>query len=318
MIYCLLPSEVSARVERNLRRFYADADIEVIAERRSEERRQLGERRRSEPRRGERIVERRRIRNSDGRRIAERRASLVPIHPPEPLPRRAGRLEGAMFVETLDVAPAHQEDIDSARLVTRVQGGDTSAFAELYERYFDRVYTYFRIATKDTQVAVDATRDVFLSVAETVGDYPFGGEHFRAWLFRIVRDCSAQIPLGDRRFKQSPPAEPRTRDRLPSGALDWISDDELMLFVERLPAPERQVMLLRYMLELDWERTADVSGRSPEDVRDLQLRALDVLEARLTEAGRGQAAQSRRRLEMTRARVQQVVLRARRLALAGS
>jgi DNA-directed RNA polymerase specialized sigma24 family protein len=85
------------------------------------------------------------------------------------------------------------------------------------------------------------------------------------------------------------------------------------MFVERLPLPQRQVLLLRYMLDLPHEATAKALGLSPENVRILHHRALRFLEERLTAIGRapGEVPRNRSRGTLKQA----PVLRTRRFAL---
>src|SRR5260370_36839052 len=82
----------------------------------------------------------------------------------------------------------------------------------------------------------------------------------------------------------------RQRERLVAdedlGALSWISDRDLVMFVERLPLPQRQVLLLRFMLDLSTAEIAELLERSPADWRMLQHRALAFLRTRLAVVGR--------------------------------
>jgi DNA-directed RNA polymerase specialized sigma24 family protein len=97
------------------------------------------------------------------------------------------------------------------------------------------------------------------------------------------------------------------------GALDWISDRDLVLFVERLPSAQRQVLMLRYMLDLDFAQIAQILDRSHSDVRMLHHRAVRFLEDRLTAIGR--RPERGRRVPACRGRKQYGVLRSRRFAL---
>jgi RNA polymerase sigma-70 factor (ECF subfamily) len=99
----------------------------------------------------------------------------------------------------------------------------------------------------------------------------------------------------------------RAREELEGGEhenglpmLDWLSDRELSMFVERLPLAHRQVLLLRYLFDLNYAETAAILGRTQADVRSLNSRGLRFLRARLRELGR--EAPSRRR-SAVRARV---------------
>jgi RNA polymerase sigma factor (sigma-70 family) len=109
------------------------------------------------------------------------------------------------------------------------------------------------------------------------------------------------------------PREQHRGDDAEPSVLDWISDRELLLFVERLPLPQRQVLLLRYMLDLTDRQIAPILGRTPSEVRVLQYRALSFLRERLAAIGRssatGRRAQHRRRFR------EAPVLRQRRFAM---
>jgi DNA-directed RNA polymerase specialized sigma24 family protein len=100
-------------------------------------------------------------------------------------------------------------------------------------------------------------------------------------------------------------------DELPM--LDWISDRELILFIERLPLVQRQVLMLRYMHDLSYSQIAEILGRSPDNVRKQQQRAIIFLRRRLLAVGRaphaGRQAKWQRRPTYLR------VLRSRRYVL---
>ena len=266
-----------------------------------------------------RALERRHIRNRAGRRVAERRATLIPVPAPAPLPRRAAVEEPRLvFVERLDLDAEHHEDTDSARLVTRLQGGEPALFAVLYERYFDRVYSYLRVALRDRHEAEDATQQVFLQVMEALPRYELREVPFRAWLFRVVRNYALNHVDKHGRIAVEDPAQldrrrERDVDAFQPRLLDWLADGDLVMLVSRLPLPQRQVIMLRYMMDLSWSQVAEVLDRSPAAVRQLQQRAVVQLRTRLAAIGREPSASGR--LPMARRHQQLPVLHARRNAL---
>jgi RNA polymerase sigma-70 factor (ECF subfamily) len=320
IVYCVIPSALAPKVHEPLRRhFRDDAGVEVVVERRSAERRTGADRRSGESATPE--ADRRRIRNPSGRRVADRRAAAIGVPVPE-LPRRlrsyADRL---VFVERVAPASEQLEDADTSRLVTRIQAGDREAFGELYLRYFDRVYAYLRIALRNPHDAEDAAQHVFMKVFEALPRYERRRQPFRAWLFRIVRNSALDTLERQGRVDLVEPTElDRQRDGVEDPdvtreVLGWISDRELSMFIERLPAPQRQALALRFMLGLRAAEVAQILGRTPTDVRNLQSRALRLLRERLVALGRTPDDRRRGGIRMRRWVKPAHVLRGRRFAL---
>lgn len=318
-MYCLVPYELAGDLHEPLRRHFRDEpDVQVVVERRTRERRARSDRR-DEDQRATR--ERRSIRNIEGRRIEERRAAVASAAARE-LPRKARRhAERLSFVVRVEPADDRAEDVDTARLVTKFQAGDSDAFVALYMRYFDRVFGYLRVVLKDRHEAEDATQHVFAKVFEALPRYERRAQPFRSWLFTVVRNHA----LNDLKKKYRldivvDPAEmARTRDAGSLGIgeelspLEWITDSEVLLFVERLPLPQRQVLMLRFMLDLTDRQIATVLDRTPSEVRVLQYRALQFLRQRLAALGRTPRDLGR---VQWRTRVRQApVIRSRRFAL---
>jgi RNA polymerase sigma-70 factor (ECF subfamily) len=227
--------------------------------------------------------------------------------------------EIVLFCERITPSAEQLEDLDTARLVTRIQAGASAEFATLYSRYFDRVYGYLRVILNDRHEAEDAAQQVFMQVLEALPRYERRGQPFRAWLFVSVRNLALYQLRKLRRSEAQDPAEiDRSRENGGSteadlSAIGWISDNDLLLFVERLPAAQRQVLLLRFMLDLPSKEIATILDRSPEDVRMLQARALRFLNSRLSALGRG--PRSERPIRSRQYLRQAPVLRGRRFAL---
>jgi RNA polymerase sigma-70 factor (ECF subfamily) len=290
VVYCVIPRDLAAELHAPLRRHFASrGDVEVVVERRCRDRRVAERRVDPEPTAED---NRRRIRNLGGRRVAERRAALAPVPAPE-LPRRARpHAERLLFVERVVRTSEQEEDVDTARLVTRIQAGDRELVGELYLRYFDRIFGYVQMVLRDRHEAEDITQQVFVRVLEALPAYERREQRFRAWLFAIVRNQLVdELRKRNRLDLVEPRALEEQRDRTVNGepdlsALGWISDRELMLFVERLPVQHRQVLVLRYMLDLPAKDIARILDRSPADVRKIQERALRFLSKRLSALGR--------------------------------
>src|SRR5688572_27356456 len=78
---------------------------------------------------------------------------------------------------------------DDAVLVERARSGDEAAFAELYERYFDRVYDFLARMVRDQSEAADLTQDTFLKAMNSLASLSKGAS-FKSWLFTIARNTA--------------------------------------------------------------------------------------------------------------------------------
>ena len=88
-------------------------------------------------------------------------------------------------------------------LVRQAQGGDLSAFTELYDRWFARVYDYVLRMSRNPDDAADLTQDTFMRAMERL-DQLKEPEAFRGWLFAIAR--SQTLNRVERRSRTSPVA----------------------------------------------------------------------------------------------------------------
>jgi RNA polymerase sigma-70 factor (ECF subfamily) len=188
-----------------------------------------------------------------------------------------------------------EEDLDSARQVEDFQNGDNEAFSVLYSRYFDRVFGYLRVAFKDEHEAEDGTQQVFTQVFEALPGYERRKQPFRAWLFVVVRNYAVSFLAKQNRIEIVDPAELDRRREAVAPPVDsdaelrtlsWITDSEMLVFVERLPVVQRQVLALRFMMDLSLKQSAEVLGRTSNDIAALQHRAIVFLRTRLNALGR--------------------------------
>jgi RNA polymerase sigma-70 factor (ECF subfamily) len=319
-VVCIVPPELAPKLRETLEEHFADdPEVTVVIERRKAERRAKGDRRKKDDGPPKGTEERRKIRNADGRRVGERRAALVPTDAPTELPRKVRRhLETVAMCERIEMPTERLEDLETLRLVTRIQHGERDAFSSLYRTYFDRVYGYLRVALGDTHEAEDGTQQVFMRVLEALPACELRGQAFAAWLFTITRNLAVTRHRATGRVDVIDPTQmTRHQDAEPSNeeirVLDWINDADVLLLIERLPIAQRQVLAMRYMLGMSSRDTAEVLGTSSNHVSVLQYRALGFLRERLTALGREPRDVGRSRLQ--RCKSQARVLRRRRFAL---
>ena len=321
--YCVVPHELAPKLHELLRRhFRRDPGVEVVVESRWRDRRGEGDRRARKKGKPPAAGDRRLIRGEAGRRAGERRAPVSELDETPALPRRArAHADKLSFLRREEPSSQKREDLDTARVVLRFQAGDRDAYDVIYKRYFERVYGYLRMALNDTHEAEDAGQEVFVKVLAGLPDYEPREQPFRAWLFTLARNHAIDElrrlgrvdPVDPAELAEQRESEQAPEDEPAFNALDWIGDRDLLLLFERLSDAQRQVLVLRFTMDLTDRQIATLMERTPSDVRALQYRGLEFLRDRLRALGREPKPASRRN---QRARTKPApVLRSRRFSL---
>lgn len=163
------------------------------------------------------------------------------------------------------------------RLLIEAAQRDPSRFAALYELNFARVYGFIARRVRDRAVAEDITADVFHRALENLGKYQWQGAPFAAWLLRIAANA-----LTDHWRKTARQPVP-TADELLDSAVEDETESRAILaeMVAGLPEDQRRVILRRFVDQRSIKEIAAELGRSEGAVKQLQLRALENLRARM-------------------------------------
>ena len=181
---------------------------------------------------------------------------------------------------------------DAFALVRRAQAGDEEAFAALYQRMVSAVFRYAKSVVRNPTVAEDLTAQTFLQAWKRIGSLK-KPERFEAWLLRITHN----LALNElRRVRPTPideAPEPQDTSRYQDPAQALHGKDEaaaVRAAIRQLPDPQREVLVLRFFAGLSHAAVAVQLGKSENNVRVLQHRALRLLRDRLTQAGYDDAA----------------------------
>ncbi|HTR96447.1 MAG TPA: sigma-70 family RNA polymerase sigma factor [Candidatus Acidoferrales bacterium] len=171
-----------------------------------------------------------------------------------------------------------------AELVTLAQGGETRAFDELVRRYQDKVFRLCFKILRHEEDAAEALQDAFLSAYRGLKNFK-AESTFSTWLYRIATNA-ALMKYRRRRdghisYEQS---QSSNEDAEPLAIPDWSTQplDELLDAetreilgheVERLPANEREVFVLRDIMEQSNDEVAKELGLTVAAVKSRLHRA---------------------------------------------
>ena len=174
---------------------------------------------------------------------------------------------------------------DEGPLIDAAVQGDTAAFAALYDRHLARVYRHCYYRTSNRADAEDLAQQTFLQAWRAMPRYRRGGAPFLAWLLTISGNLAAshhrkgsshELPLPD----SLPPRHDRAVDPEATALerLDYAAVRRAILELK----PERQrVILLRFIEGFAVDEVAAALGKSANNIRVIQHRALDELRRKL-------------------------------------
>jgi RNA polymerase sigma-70 factor (ECF subfamily) len=167
------------------------------------------------------------------------------------------------------------------RLVDAARAGDPEAVGAIFDRYYDAIYRYAFARLGSVSDAEDVAGEVFVSVLAGLPMFRWRGVPFEAWLFRIasskVVDVARRRGSDQRRAAlAAPPSDRDSRD--PSELVERLDDQRrLAAAIDRLPADQRDVVLLRFFLDRPIREVAATLGRSEGAIKQLQFRAMSRL-----------------------------------------
>ena len=200
---------------------------------------------------------------------------------------------GAEVDATLTFSTAAERAVaadEFANAVARARRLDTAAWYSLYTLAFPQVYRYVAARVPSRHEAEDVTEEVFVGALQSVAGLRATDEAgFLAWLYQIARH-----KLADRlRLRYRRPTEPLDPafdipDGDPSPEQEALRADEratVRAALADLTADQREVIMLKYVLEYDNAKAASILGKSPGAVNQLQHRALAQLRKILTKRG---------------------------------
>jgi RNA polymerase sigma-70 factor (ECF subfamily) len=159
------------------------------------------------------------------------------------------------------------ERIYDSLLVVRAQAGDDAAFAELVERFSPRLRYFLRKLLSSAHDAEDALQDVWLDVLRALSRLN-DPQALVAWLYRIARDRAFA------RLRKLRPHESLREESVVAGTTadddsEFTAEDAAQIHaaLDKLPAEQREVLVLRFLEDLTYDQIATIVGVSLGTIR---------------------------------------------------
>jgi RNA polymerase sigma-70 factor, ECF subfamily len=168
----------------------------------------------------------------------------------------------------LDHSPRAERLVLAA--VAHAKAGDADAVRFLYLRYADNVYGYVCSIVRDEYEAEDVTQQIFAKLLTSLERYEPRVVPFSAWILRVAHNAAIDhvrtrrpVPL-----EEVHPPDAAADDG--AGGRERFAD--LRLALDALPAEQRDVLVLRFLVGLSPREVAERMGRTEDAVHGLQHR----------------------------------------------
>ena len=171
--------------------------------------------------------------------------------------------------------------IEDKDLVKEAKSGSVSAFQTLYMRYLDAIYRYFFYQTKDKFLAEDLAQDVFIRIWKAIDHYDEDKGAFTSWMYRIAHNLLVDYYRG----KKALPLKEGLEASYSEDWLEKLDKNEKIQSIKKelatLPDDYKEVVVLRFFEDLSVQEVSHITGKSEENIRVIQHRAIRKLKEKI-------------------------------------
>ena len=165
------------------------------------------------------------------------------------------------------------EGVSDEALALLYVKGDNRAFDELLSRTQTKLFTYIMFVVRDHDIADDIFQETFVKVITKLqqGLYTDSGK-FQFWITRIAHNCIMDWYRQQQSAHIVDANEENNLQNLKSASVmdtnkeaEMINEQilvDIKKMMNTLPAPQREVVYMRYFQQLSFKEIADLTGVS--------------------------------------------------------
>jgi len=156
---------------------------------------------------------------------------------------------------------------------------EPKSFGELYEKYFDRIFSFIYRQTDDEDLTADLSSQTFLTALKNVERYEFRGVPFSAWLYKIASNEVNKHYRKKKRTQIFSIEETRVRELMDQANEGYDEEviQRLMDYLKELPTDMLHVLQLRFFEDKDFKEIAFILDITESGAKMRAYRALDRL-----------------------------------------
>ena len=150
---------------------------------------------------------------------------------------------------------------EEIELILQVQQWDLDSFTPLYEKYFQKIYSFALIKSNwNTQQAEDATANTFMKAFENINKFSVEkeGSSFTAWIYNIAYHSLLDIL----KRKESERIDETDSDSLDTDYIEYfqthVQTEQILAYLEQLWTDKKDLFILRIRENLSYDEIAEV------------------------------------------------------------
>lgn len=167
------------------------------------------------------------------------------------------------FLAAKPAAGVAERDRADAELAARARQGNQRAYAQLVRQHQSRIFRHLLNLTGSREEALELSQEVFLKAWEALPDWRPEAQ-FHTWLYRIASNVAYDLLRRRRIVSYEPMAEDYDAPSGEAGPEARLQARQAMAALDaalaRLPAEQREIVLLREVEGLSYEELAATLG----------------------------------------------------------
>jgi RNA polymerase sigma-70 factor, ECF subfamily len=167
------------------------------------------------------------------------------------------------------------EQID--QIISKIQAGDSELFGDIFDNYANRIFRFILLKVSNRDDAKDILSETFLGAYQSINRYKPGKAKLSTWLFSIARRKIADYYRKNRKTISLDKVSLISNMDLASDIENKLECEKLLEKIQTLPDSLKEIIILRYVEELDYQEIAKITCKNINHIRVLCHRAVKKL-----------------------------------------
>jgi RNA polymerase sigma-70 factor (ECF subfamily) len=168
-------------------------------------------------------------------------------------------------------------------LIKNCQNGQSEAFAEIYDRYFEKIYKFIYYKVGHRETAEDLCSLTFTKALESIKKFNADKALLSAWIYKIARNNVVDYYRSKKEIYDIDKAtdlyhEENFSENMTKAAQLENIKEKLKLLTE----DQREIIVMRVWNEMSYKEISEVVGKSENNCKVIFSRSLKQLRYSLT------------------------------------